>query len=74
MNKYDKYPEKLIMIKEEIKEEETNTLYQIRPYALEFIRALKSFFSIVIFSKLPLQHIIKITDHIEAILNQPNLE
>ena len=35
---------------------------------------MKSYFDITIFSKLPLEHLIKIVDHIETVLNYPTIE
>ena len=35
---------------------------------------MKSYFDINIFSKLPLEHLIRIVDHIETVLNTPTLD
>jgi hypothetical protein len=43
----------------------------IRPYALNFIRAMMPFFNLVIYSQLPVDHSLKISKHISEVLNNP---
>ena len=51
-----------------------SVIYCIRPYALNFIRAMRPFFDIVVFSKIPITHLTDIIDHLEMVLNIPTLE
>jgi hypothetical protein len=75
----EKYSEQLIVIEVqdengEAVEGQDKIIYQIRPYTLDFIRGVKLFYDIIIFSKLPIEHLMKIRDHIETVLNKPLLE
>ena len=45
----------------------------MRPYTLDFLRAVYPTFDIAIFSQLPLYHITQIVHHIETVLNLPVL-
>ena len=60
-------------LKNETKIENDNNIiaYHIRPYALNFIRALQPFFELIVFSRIPVTHLIQIIDHIEKLLNKP---
>jgi hypothetical protein len=53
---------------------QTNVVYQIRPFAIKFLRALKPFFDIIVYSRLDLNTLTQIVDHIETILNKPILD
>jgi len=46
-------------------------IYQIRPCAYDFLRAIYPFFEIIAFSRLHPMFLEIIIDHIETILNEP---
>ena len=52
----------------------SRAIYQIRPGAINFLRALNDFFDFFVFSRMPVDHIREIVDHFEAVLNEPVLE
>ena len=45
-------------------------LYRIKPYAINFLRTINSFYEVVGFSKLPSNEINLIIDHLEHLLNK----
>jgi hypothetical protein len=47
------------------------TIYQVRPYTYEMLRAIQPFFEIVVTSFLPYSHIDFIIEFIETVLNKP---
>ena len=47
------------------------TVYMVRPYTYEILRAIQKFFELIAFSYLPLNVLTKIITHIEEILFKP---
>ena len=82
----NKYADKLIVIQQCVNENckcsnknhseciKENVVYQIRPYTFNFLRAIKPFFEIIVYSKLPFNTLFQIAHHIETILNKPVLD
>ena len=52
----------------------SKTIYQIRPYVFEILRALQPFFEIIALSNMPNYELEQIIDHIEVVLNKPIIE
>ena len=50
------------------------TLYKVRPYAFEILRALQPFFEIVAISNISQKELEQIIDHFESVLNKPIVE
>ena len=50
------------------------TLYQVRPYVYEILRALQPFFEMIALSNMSNYELEQIIDHMEAILNKPIIE
>ena len=50
------------------------TLYKVRPYVYELLRALQPFFEIIALSNMPQYELEQIVDHIESVLNKPIAE
>ena len=50
------------------------TLYKVRPYVYEILRALQPFFEIIALSNMPHYELEQIVDHIESVLNKPIAE
>ena len=50
------------------------TLYKVRPYVYEILRALQPFFEIIALSNMPHYELEQIVEHIESVLNKPIAE
>ena len=50
------------------------TVYQIRPYTFEILRAIQPFFEIVATSNLHYDELDQIIEHIECVLNKPLID
>ena len=45
-------------------------VYMIRPYTLEFLRAIFPYFEIIVYSRMRIKISLQIVDHLEMILNK----
>ena len=56
---------------EESKEVFKHQVYQLRPYIIQFLRAIQPIFELIVYSKLPQKTLLSIVTNLEEILNRP---